>query len=419
MTLDPVHFEGIAELVGGIDHDIDDSDYRDFANTVWNEFLDPLTDADGRVVLEPLDSVKRRRADIEQVALQDDEFPTRHGLDSGTMNPLTFKNGIVLDVAHAAMAATPSDLDLHRARTVVAAVHSNDGSFDATTDWERFDGYSRRRRVHAPRVRHYEEAVVHALALYLAESRHALSHADAVEDLLVLDGPIYPKGMLQWLDRRPELGELVLEDDELRRVLSNYVELVETFVERDVPLTGFVKNMSSKAITQTVGASGRTGRTTPWAHDAAFFSQVLERRERVDGEFERLTDELTFTNWFVSRVGSDRLFGGERNELSLDRGLDPSAYELTFCIVYDPRTDLVYKIEAPYAFTRDEETRRRIERQLLKDVAVRRGPPIAVGKADELARIRRNERGSLASRFERVLDSEVDGNYDAERWAVR
>jgi len=41
MTLDPVHFDGIARLAGRIDHGTDERDRRAFAETVWAEFLDP------------------------------------------------------------------------------------------------------------------------------------------------------------------------------------------------------------------------------------------------------------------------------------------------------------------------------------------------------------------------------------------
>ena len=48
MTLDPVHFDGIAQLAGRIESGVDASDHRDFANTVWEEFLDPLYE-DGKI----------------------------------------------------------------------------------------------------------------------------------------------------------------------------------------------------------------------------------------------------------------------------------------------------------------------------------------------------------------------------------
>ena len=133
MTLDPVHFDGIARLARRIDHGADERDRRAFAETVWDAFLDPLAH-DGRTIVEPIDSQARCLVDCEDVALQDRPFPTEHGLDAGTINPTTFKNGLVIDIAQAAMSSTPSDLDLHRSRTTVMTVHSNDET--ATVDEE-------------------------------------------------------------------------------------------------------------------------------------------------------------------------------------------------------------------------------------------------------------------------------------------
>lgn len=83
MTLDPVHFKGITQLADRIRRDIDTSEHRDFAATVWEEWLDPLRN-DGDRVVEPLGEQRRRMVEIEDVALSDDPFPTRHGVDSGT-----------------------------------------------------------------------------------------------------------------------------------------------------------------------------------------------------------------------------------------------------------------------------------------------------------------------------------------------
>jgi catechol 2,3-dioxygenase-like lactoylglutathione lyase family enzyme len=412
MTLDPVHFDGIADLAGRISRRVDATDHGEFADTVYEEFLDPLV-ADGRRVIEPVDELRRRRIDVEDAALQPAPFPTQHGLDSGTINPTTFTNGLVLDVAQAAMAAVPSELDLHRARTVVATVHSNDATVDCgEADWTVFDGgYSRGRILQAPHVNRYEEAVVHALSLYLAEVTHATMQADVVEDLLVLDGPIYPKGLLAWSGRHPELADLLVADERPRDVVAGYIELVETFHDRDVPLIGFVKNGVAKTITRAVRRETRA----PWVDDDAFFRRVLER---VDDGGDRLTDQLTFTNWFVSRGGIDEPLSSDGDALDLDRRLAPEAYEVAFCCVYDPRADQLFRIEAPAAVVRDPDRREALTMQVLREVAHERGPPLAVAKADELARISREEKTALARAIEAQFDAERDRSYDDERWGL-
>ena len=406
MTLDPVHVEGIADLASAIARTVDDADHPDLARTVWEEYL-PLFD-DGPVV-ETLGEKRLRSVGVEDAALSDPPFPTVHGVDSGTINPTTFKNGLVVDVAQAAMAAVPSDLDLHRARHLVATVHASDTTLQFPDDWDTYDdGYSRRRVLHAPRVSRYAEGVVHALSLSLAESTHARYHANVVSDLLVLDGPLYPTELLSWRERERELAAVAGEATP-RAVVENYVRLVETFVERSVPVVGFVKSPTSATVT---GALREKGVRSPWPNDTALFRRLLERR--ADGE--RLTDRLTFTSWLVSRGGTDGTFAATGDAFGVDRRLDPEAYEVATSYVYDPRVDVCYRVEAPRAAVADADDRDRLTRQLVHDVAVGRGPPPAVEKADSLARIGRGEKASLRRKFEQRLDSERVRSYDDVRW---
>ena len=412
MTLDPVHFEGIARLAGRINQRVDSTEHEAVAETVFEEFLDPLYH-DGRPILEPLGELRRRRIDVEDAALREPPFPTQHGLDSGTINPTTFTNGLVLDVAQAAMAAVPSELELHRSRSVVTTAHSNDPTVDCDEgEWSAFDeGYSRGRVLQAPRVNRYEEAVVHALSLYLAEVSHATLQADVVDDLLIVDGPIYPKGLLAWADRHPELAELLVEEERPRDVIARYIGLVERFADRGVPLAGFIKNGGSKAITRAVRGTTRA----PWVDDAAFFERVLRR---TDAEGDTLTDELTFTNWFRSRAGVDKPLSADGDALGLPRSRAPEDYEVTFFCLYDPRSELLFRVEAPAVFTRDPDVREALTMQFLRDVAHESGPPLAVAKADELARIGREERAALIRSIEQRFDSDRDRSYDDERWGL-
>jgi len=411
MTLDPVHVDGIATLASRVTDSIDDTDHTELAAEAWSEFLDPLYGSDGNVVLEPLGEHGRRRVTTSDIALAAEPFPTQHGLDAGTINPTTFKNGLVIDVSQAAMAAVPSDVELHRARTIVMTVHTNDaGATFRETEWHGGDrGYARQRILRAPRVDRHEQVVVHALALYLAESEHALQQGDIVEDILVLDGPIYPTGLLKWVERDPELERLIIEREEFTDVIGNYLRLVEEFVNRGIPLTGFVKNSASKALTREL----RRKVGAPWVNDQAFFRRVLER---TDGDGEPLTDSLTFTGWFRSRLGTDGVLGDGPIQLDHERSLDGEAYEVTFFMVYDPRDDLVYRVEAPYAFTRDEATREKLTRQFLGAVARERGPPLSVGKADELAKIDRQGKETIRRRIEHVFETGQQLEYNQKRW---
>ncbi|WP_336025264.1 DNA double-strand break repair nuclease NurA [Halobellus salinisoli] len=432
MTLDPVHVDSIADLAAYLARHVDDADHVDVAAQIWEHFLDPLYGSDGRVVLEPVDERRLRAANAEDVALATPPFETVHGLDSGTINPTTFKNGLVLDVAQAAMAAVPSDLDLHRHRSIVAATHVTDGTVPIDEPWRKRDeGYCRWRVLQVPRVNRYAEGIVHALALYLAESAHALEHAEKVSDLLVLDGPLYPVELLNWRERDAELRELA-EELKPRSIVENYIRLVESFVERDVPLCGFVKNPASKRIVGTL-RDGDVDFDVPWTDDAAFFTRLLERpdpnepsndadgstgRGAVRGPEGRQTDHVTFTNWFVSRGGVDATVAADGDAYGIDRRLDPECYEKCFFAVYEPRTDVLYRVEAPYAFARDPEVREALTRQFVGEVAANRGPPEAVAKADELARISAREKSSLRRKFAETLETDEVKRYDEVRWGV-
>ncbi|PSQ56921.1 nuclease, partial [Halobacteriales archaeon SW_8_68_21] len=57
--------------------------------------------------------------------------------------------------------------------------------------------------------------------------------------------------------------------------------------------------------------------------------------------------------------------------------------------------------------------------QLLRDVAHERGPPLAVAKADELARISATEKAALRRKFEERLGSDQQATYDDLRWGKR
>jgi hypothetical protein len=346
---------------------------------------------------------------IDDIALIDPPYPTVHGVDSGTINPTTFRNGLVLDVAHAAMAADPSNLDLHRARTLVTTVHAADPTLGLETGWTTGDdGYLRRKLLHAPRVNRYAEGVVHALALYLAESSHALEHAEDVSDCLVLDGPLYPKDLLNWRDRDPELDALTAEARP-RAIVENYVRLVERLLERDVAVAGFVKNPSTKLVTRTLREKGVDA---PWADDTGLFTRLLAADDGDDRQ-------LTFTNWFRSRGGSDRTLAADGDALGVERRRDPDDYEVTFAVVYDPREDLLYRIEAPAGLVGDPDARDRLTRAILRDVATSRGPPPAVERADSLARIGVDQKAAIRRTFEERLDSAQVRTYDDTRWPER
>ncbi len=406
MTLDPVHVDGIAALASQLERTVADDDHDRLAERVWESFLDPLR-ADDEVVLEPVDERERHRVDIEAVALIDPPFASSHGLDAGTLNPTTYRNGAVVDVAHAAIAREPSDHELHRSRSIVGAVHMGQEQGIGDEEWSRFDdGYCRQKWIPAPPVDRFAEAVTHSLALYSAESSHAQAHLAEVDDLLMLDGPIYPKELLRWQDRHRELRDRLVSEPLPGEIVTNYLELVENSRDVDMPVIGFVKNPASNRLTRTLR---RSGLPAPWRNDAGLFRRILA--PAADPE----SGTLAYTNWFHSRAGTDGSFTADGGILELDV---PSGAGVTFMTILDPRDGAIYRVEAPAWVTADAERRDRVTGMVLRGVAAERGPPRAIAKADGLARIGRGERRSLRDVIASRWDTEVDRTYDDRRWGL-
>jgi len=406
MGLDRVHVDGIASLARHIRRDVDDESHRELAERVWTDFLDPLV-VDGEAVLEPVDEQRRFAADVEAVGLQDSPFDSVNGLDAGTVNERVFHNGLTVDVAQAAMSSIPTDLERQRSRTIVTGVHTNDATVALTGDWESADeGYARLRVLEVPDVAPRENAV-HWLTLYHAESEHALRHADEVADCLVLDGPLYPKELVRWGETGGGLAALVAREERVRSVVENYVELVERFLDRGVPLVGFVKGPRADGLVRAL----RDRVTAPWADDLGLFTQLLERREGG----ERVTDELRWTNWFVSRLGADATFG-RRGDPGVERDRDLADYEVAFFVAYHPRAEQAFRVELPLGFARDPDVRDAVRRHVLAGVATEAGPPPAVARADSLARVDAAASASLVRELEAAFESREDRRYDDERW---
>lgn len=410
MTIDPVHVDEIAALASLIKRDVDDTDHTDLAEQVWEQWLDPLH-RDGRVVFEPIDELTRRRVPIEEIGLIEPPFSSRHGIDAGTMNPTTFRNGAVIDIAHAAIAREPTDQTLHRKRSIVGTILHAGQTVSVPEQWQTFDNeHSRRKWLNVPRVDRFAEGVVHTLALYHAESDHALTHLDRVEDVLLLDGPIYPKELLRWEDRHRELREQLHAEVVPAEVIQAYVKLVNQCLEREIPLVGFIKNPASNRVTRAIRAAGHPA---PWFNDAAFFRRILAPGTAVEKE----ADHLAYTTWFISRAGTDRTFAADEPlsfPITIDGRRDD--FEVTTMAIYDPRDRVVYTAEAPRGVTADPDRRERLTRLLLREVAAERGPPRAIQKADRLARIGREEKRSLRSAIEAEWNTRIDRTYDDLRW---
>src|SRR6056297_9198 len=122
MTLEPVHIKEIHDMVERIDNCLKVDDPGDDMDNVSN-ILDMLKELkyNGKTVIRSIGPVKRAKVSIEKMIQSNDLFNISYSCDSGSTTAKTFDNGLFVDFCHCAMASTPTDLDLHSIRTIVAA----------------------------------------------------------------------------------------------------------------------------------------------------------------------------------------------------------------------------------------------------------------------------------------------------------
>lgn len=408
MVLDTIHFEAMADLIARINRPGRTRDRRAIAERIWQE---ALAEPPARFPVTPIGPAERHVRSIDEVATEDTSIEIVTAVDAGTLNPMTFQNGLVVDIAHAAAASTPSDVDRHRRRTIVATVHGPPAEVRSVPDWTSFDAeYGRARLVAAPAVEGEIDTAVHGLALATAEVRHALDFGIEGSDLLFMDGSVYPAGVLHWIDRGGELEASLYTDPEPRAVLQDAVDLVDRCRERSIPLVGVVKNWTARGIVRAInGAEEIEVGTVPWPTDASLFQQLLA----IVSDDHR---ELRWTNWFTVEGHVATGLGYAIEEYGLDAAAPAAAYDLATMIVYDPRENLVLRVEAPRDLIDDEGVRDRVTTHVLAGIAREGGPPPTLRKADELARIGRGERKQLTTALQSVVASTEVANYDDRRW---
>lgn len=407
MTLDAVHFDAMADLIGRIDRPGRARDRFELAERLWNEGLAEAVD---RVPVEPLEPAERCSGSIDELANESSPFEVVTAVDGGSLNPTTFQNGLVVDVAHAAAASTPSDIPLHRRRTIVAAVHGPPAEV-RTTDWTSFDhDFGRARLVAAPRLDHEEETAVHGLSLETAEVTHAFDVAVDHGDCLLMDGSVYPASILHWADREGALAGALHTERAPRQVLQRCVDLVDRCREQQQPLVGVVKNWTARGIVRGLDEAPELDvGTVPWPTDASLFQQLLA------GISDDRT-ELRWTSWFAIEGGVATGLGRAIEEYGLDADHAATTYDLAAMVVLDPREHLVFRVEAPRVFVENARLRERITQHVLAGVAREAGPPPTLRKADELARISRGTRRQLKLELERALATTEVPRYDDLRW---
>ncbi|KKG04340.1 DNA double-strand break repair nuclease NurA [Methanosarcina mazei] len=443
MTLEPVHMHKISELAERIDRSFELDETKTAAGIY--KLLEELK-IDEKVILKAVDRLFRGMVRTELIAQGEDPYPVTYACDSGSTNPKTYDSGLFVDFCHCGLAATPTDLDVQRCRTIVCAAYSSSRriAMRATPGWETFDeGLGRAKLVTiAPdELKRKAPDMVHSFAMYLAESEHLLFMKDRLEpeSFFIMDGPIYPKQLMYWMVL-DDAEVRIRQNPDARKILQNYIDVMDHFLEMKIPVIGFVKNPTDMQIMDSVRKK-REAFDLPWLLDAQFFKNVLslEKAGGISGNghegrysnnngndgnncrhYGSRSAYLTYTNWFLQPnryyekmlKGTSPLAAGDMIQQKLRHRFSPEDYALCFFMLYVPSKDVVFKVEAPYGLIKDDFLRMQITKKVLFDVSLH-GFPLTLTKADHLAKIRKVERQEIDKFFESMSP---DTTYNDTRW---
>ncbi|HNW37939.1 MAG TPA: DNA double-strand break repair nuclease NurA, partial [Methanosarcina vacuolata] len=317
MTLEPVHMHKISELAKKIDCSFESEEVKT-ASDIYS-LLEELS-LDGKVILKAIDRLFRGIVRTQLMAQGEDPYPLTYACDSGSTNPRTYDSGLFVDFCHCGLASTPTNLDIQRFRTIVCAAYSSSQrvSMQSSAIWETFDeGFGRAKLVTiAPdELKRKASDMVHSFAMYLAESEHILFMKDRInpESFFIMDGPIYPKQLMYWMVLDDE-DVRVRQNTDARKILQNYIDIMDHFLKNRQPVIGFVKNPIDMQIMDSVRKKGGAF-DLPWMLDSQFFKNLLslEKVDNASGNGGRNSknngkngkhngsrnDYITYTNWFL------------------------------------------------------------------------------------------------------------------------
>jgi len=343
-----------------------------------------------------------------------------YGLDASTTRPIEFNNGLIVDTAYAKLGVAGADTDkrIEETGTVETVVYLADN--ESTLHAEQFEADRVTGEVvqfpPTDRSATLSKSVASA-AQGLAESTHAATHVDTLNGLLFIDGAVYPLGVLYWVlldqvGRTTPAGAWDKPDE----IIRNYIDVIDTQYEKGYPVIGVVKTSTISQLLDALDAKLATNHVTndhggrpdvPWTRDHQFIAEVLR-----DDSLEH----LTYTSWFVHKQAP---VDGQSFELlepysdALAHG-DPADYRRAFFYVRLPKTGDILRVETPRLMIDDEQTRDQIQYKVLKEIAQTQDVPRAVGRADRIARISRDNRDTIRD-FLTAADYAHDYNWDG-RW---
>lgn len=416
MTLEPVHMEEIAVIASGIEY-ADPAEESDEIIRIF-EMLSELKDGE-HLILKAVGKLFRSVVDTRRMSLSADEFQTTYSADSGSTNPILFERGLFLDICHAVMTATPTDLTLHRKRTIVCTGFSPAGKakLPGSEDWKSFDnGFGRSKiiQIDASVLKIRAGRMVHDYSIYASESEHILWTQPDMDTngFFIMDGPLYPKQLMYWMGTKSE-KVMIRHDRNAKKILQNYVDIMDFHLENQMPVVGFVKNPAETQIINLLRKKAKDEKIyaeLPWATDTQMFKALLKPEEKKTGD----RFKLTYTNWFLqpNQYYDDEIkINSPLVEESLKHSFEPEDYAVAFFAVRVPYEDstVVFKIESLYGLIKDEDMRRRLTRKILYELSIGKIPETLV-KADTLAKIGKSEKKEIQDLFT------MDKSYNNFRW---
>ena len=431
MTLEPVHMKEISDIVSGIERTYTEKESEEILKIF--DFLTELR-SDGRIILKSVGKLFRSAVDPRRICLTDDEFKITYSSDSGSTNPILFERGLFLDICHAAVAATPTDLDLHRKRTIICAGFSsgNKTKLPENADWKTFDeGFGRSKVIQIdPSLLKIRAArMVHDYSIYASESEHILWVQPELDTngFFIMDGPLYPKQLMYWMGTNSD-KVLIRYDSNAQRILQNYIDIMDFHLENKLPVVGFVKNPAETQILQLLREKVREEKIfteLPWATDTQLFKSFLTPPPK-DGSSGGSSNSgsnrtnrfgITYSNWFIQ---PNQVYDGEAKANSplihdsLSRKFPDEDYTPAFFMVRVPIDGhhIVFKIESLYGLIKGEDMKRRITRKILYELSIGKIPETLL-KADSAAKISAVEKTEIRELFTK---EPAEKSYNEMRW---
>ena len=393
---------------------------------------------DNKIFLNAVGKLFRSSVDKRRMSLEEDDFEITYASDSGSTNPILFERGLVLDICHSVIASVPTDLDLHRKRTIICTGFSagKKTKLPETEEWKDFDdgfGRSKMIQIDPAYLKIRVGRMVHDYSIYASESEHILRIQSEMNPngFFIMDGPIYPKQLMYWMGTESE-KVLVRHDKNAKKILQNYIDIMDFHLENKVPVIGFVKNPAETQIIQFLKEKVKEegiAADIAWATDTQFFKYLLnpiadskaKSKAKIEDSRERSGRQnrfkITYTNWFLqpNQYYDDEIkMNSPLIEESVYGKHPEEDYIPAFFMVRVPfeNTNIVFKIESLYGLIKDEEIRKRMTRKILYELSVGKIPE-ALLKADLIAKIGVDEKREIREMF---TQDAVEKTYNNMRW---